>query len=359
MNLREQLQFGVYATVIVVTLSLAIALSLPPALEMGWVTVLLNGMVPTQMVMTLFWRSEHPAAIKHLSQPWRGLILSGLTLIVGFLVATVAVLILGGGHPEPTPFVIMPLIMTIPITLAQIVLFEAWPFSQFTKSRIWQGVWLLVATYVTAGLIDIVFFDFSFLREAPFYRQELDPHGMFMAMSALTVLVSSVSAVLALKLLDFWPMQKLCALIPACSQQPWRGLILSTVVVTLVACLWLGFVKVGGMDIVTFQTRVCVCMIFGLFIVLVMFRGAPFVHFPQPIRGLVLIAGAAMLAALMYELYRSGLSAFHALKSGPPAYAQELWMSSAMLAITFLAMVTFADYFDFWPLIRNRMQPLD
>ena len=91
----------------------------------------------------------------------------------------------------------------------------------------------------------------------------------------------------------------------------------------------------------------------------VMFRGAPFVHFPQPIRGLVLIAGAAMLAALMYELYRSGLSAFHALKSGPPAYAQELWMSSAMLAITFLAMVTFADYFDFWPLIRNRMQPLD
>ncbi|MEO8120754.1 MAG: hypothetical protein ABI606_15720 [Rhodoferax sp.] len=78
-----------------------------------------------------------------------------------------------------------------------------------------------------------------------------------------------------------------------------------------------------------------------------------------PIRGLVLIAGAAMLAPLMYEFYRSGLSAFHAVKSGPPAYAQELWISSAMLAITFPAMGTFADYFDFWPLIRNRVQPVD
>lgn len=37
----------------------------------------------------------------------------------------------------------------------------------------------------------------------------------------------------------------------------------------------------------------------------------------------------------------------------PLAYDLELWVSSAMLAITFPIMVAFAGFFDFWPLARS------
>lgn len=39
-----------------------------------------------------------------------------------------------------------------------------------------------------------------------------------------------------------------------------------------------------------------------------------------------------------------------ALPSGGPAYDLELWLASSMLAVTFPALVAFANYFQFWPL---------
>ena len=42
------------------------------------------------------------------------------------------------------------------------------------------------------------------------------------------------------------------------------------------------------------------------------------------------------------------------LAGGKPNYDLELWLASAMLAITFPFMVVFADFFDFWPLARQR-----
>ena len=44
------------------------------------------------------------------------------------------------------------------------------------------------------------------------------------------------------------------------------------------------------MDLVAFQTDVCVSLIFGIFIVLVMFEGLPSLRIAQPERGLLRVA---------------------------------------------------------------------
>lgn len=60
MNPLKQIGTGLLASLLVIGLALLIALAMPVQAEMGWVSVLLNAMVPTQMVMALFWRGQYP-----------------------------------------------------------------------------------------------------------------------------------------------------------------------------------------------------------------------------------------------------------------------------------------------------------
>ncbi|NLH79668.1 MAG: hypothetical protein GX458_02335 [Phyllobacteriaceae bacterium] len=343
---------GILATLVVVAVALGAALALPPAIEAGAATIFLVAMVPTQVVMSLYWRGEVPTAVGRLPQPMRGLAFAAIAVAVAAVVALGAVMVFGGGRFEATPFVIMPLVITVPITLAQVILFEGWPFSVMTASRALQGIAVLVATYAIAFLVDRIFFDFGFAAGAPFYRGELDPHGMFVAWVPMTALVAAVYAMLILVLFDFRPTARVFERFPTLGRQPLRGLVNAVVVVALVAVPWLGFVTWGGMDLVDFLARVAVCLIFGIFILLVMMGGAPFVALRQPARGLVLSAAAIVLAVAAFEGYRAAATAIHAITAGPPGYDLELWLASAMLGFTFPAMVAFADWFGFWPLVR-------
>jgi hypothetical protein len=136
---------GLLASVLVIGLALLIALGMPVDVETGWVTVVLNAMVPTQMVMTLFWRGAYPSMLGGVRQPLRGLLLTLVNLLVAAGVTALAVLAWGGAQWQPTPFIIMPLIISIPLALTQIVLFQAWPFSRWTKSALAQGVLMLIS----------------------------------------------------------------------------------------------------------------------------------------------------------------------------------------------------------------------
>ena len=303
MSVLKQLQPGLLASLLVIGLALLIALGMPVDVEMGWVSVVLNAMVPTQMVMTLFWHGKYPCALKGVRQPMRGLLLALVNLLVGGVVAALAVFTLGGSQWQPTPFIIMPLIISIPLALTQIVLFQAWPFTRWTRSALIQGVLMLISSYCLAAAIDVLLFDFGFLRDAPFYRASLDHHGYFMVWQPVTALVGGVAGILVLVLFDFWPMEKLSQWAPVLKQQPWRGLTLSACVALLVAAAWACFIGWANWDLVVFMAKACIGMIFGIFIILILFKNLPGLQLPQPIRGLVLCACAALLALAMVALY--------------------------------------------------------
>jgi hypothetical protein len=345
---------GLLASVLVIGLALLIALGLPVELEMGWVSVVLNAMVPTQMVMTLFWRGAYPAALAGVRQPVRGLLLTLLNLLVAAGIAALAVLVWGGAEWQPTPFVLMPLIISIPLALTQIVLFQAWPFTRWTESVRVQGLLMLISTYCLTAAVDVFLFDFGFLRDAPFYRASLDHHGWLMAWEPVTALVATVAGILVLVLLDFWPMEKLSRWVPVLNLQPWRGLVLSAMVALLVALAWVGFVGLAHWDLVVFMVRGCVASIFGIFVILILFKNLPSLRLSQPVRGLSLCACSAVLAAALFALYQAAAGARFALAGGAPQYTLELWIASAMLAITFPLMVAFADYFSFWPIAKSQ-----
>lgn len=349
MNTAQSVRRGVIATAGVVFASLLICLLVSPEWLTGWGTVILVAMVPAQIVISLVWHSEYPGALARLPQPARGLAFTALNGLVGAGVAYVAWQTVGGGLAVPTPFLIMFLIFAVEVLLVLVVPLQCWPFAQTIRHPGLMGGVLLVAAYVLAYGLFRWLFDFGFLAEAPFYRPDLDPHGLFMAWVPLAFAIAMLVPVLGLVLFDFWPVSALAAKFPVLGKQPMFGVVALAMILAVTGGLWAVFVG-QGMDMVLFMVRICVTVEFGYFILLVMFEGVPMLKLSQPWRGLVLNGLAVGLAALMLPLYEKAALSQFALASGGPTYPLELWLGSAMLSVTFPLMVVVGSYFRFWPL---------
>jgi hypothetical protein len=346
----KQPALGIFSTVLVVVFALGISVSLAPGTMIAWVTLLLVAMVPPQIVLTLALRGEHPKFLARLPQPWRGLSFCLLTVLVGLPIAAVANFTLGGGLTPPTPFANMFLILGVCVTLILVAPFQCWPFSAlFPKRPLLMGLTLLAAAYAVSTAIFLTLFNFAFLKGAPFYRADLDPHGAFMAWIPLIFALTCFVVILCLVLLDFWPVAALPPLFPALGKQPWFGIASSICVAAVAAGIWTVFVGKLQMDMVVFMIRVVISLIFGIFILLVMTEGAQFVALPQPARGGVLIVIAVGLSMASFALYSFACQKAFGLPSGPPTYDRELWLASAMLAVTFPMMVSYANFFQYWP----------
>ncbi len=346
---------GTVATMTVIFASLMFLILCSPDALMGWGTTVLVAMVPMQMVVSLLWNGAYPERFAKLAQPWRGCAFLALTTIVGSVVVLLALATVGGGYAAPTPMVNMFLIFTVPVALLLIIPFQAWPFSRFFKTPGLVGVAVLIGTYLLAFALYRLLFNFSFMSEAPFYQPALDPGGQFTAWVPLVLSIASVVVVLALVLLDFWPVVAIARRVSCVGRQPLFGMTAAALVAAGVWALNEVFVVRFAMDLVQFQTNICVSMIFGIFIVLVMFEGMPSLQLPQPWRGFLLLAIAVLLAFAVYSLYHAVAVTSFGLKGGAAPYALELWLASSMLAVTFPAMVVFANYFQFWPFPSRQM----
>jgi hypothetical protein len=352
--LLAQPMLGVAGAAIVIVLSLSLAVALPPPTINGWVGLVLTATVPTLIVQTVVWRGRVPVPRVFAQQPGRGT--AGLAVMAAFgaTVAAIAIWVCGGGQTEPTPFVMMPLVSTVPITLWQVFLFNCWPFSRWAKSPIAIGLLVLAASYGGAAVADHLLFDYGFLQGVPFYEARLDPRGAFDARDAVAILVASAGGVLALAALDFWPVTTLARALPILEKQPWRGAASLALVLCVAVGLWTLCVAWRGMDVAAFQARVCVSFIFGMFILLVMLEGKAFAGWPQPVQGLLVNGTAALIAVAAYALYHLAATRLCDLVDLSPSRDLETWISTAMLAITFPSMGVFADLFEFWPLRWRR-----
>lgn len=349
-NETKQPSLGILATFLVVALALWVSLSVAPGTMIAWITLVMVAMVPPQIVLTLALGGEHPAFLARLVQPWRGLGFCLLTTAIGLPIAACANALMGGGITPPTPFANMYLILAVCVTLALVAPFQCWPFTVVFPTRpLAMGGSILVAAYVVAGVLFQLLFNFDFLKGAPFYKASLDPHGLFMGWIPLIFALTCFVVILCLVLLDFWPVATLPPHIPLLGKQPFFGLASSVLIAAVAAAIWTVFVGVLHMDMVLYLVRVVISLIFGIFILLVMMEGAPFVALKQPARGGVLIVLALILSSLSFALYRFLCVKTFGLPSGPPTYDRELWLASAMLAVTFPMMVSYAHFFQFWP----------
>lgn len=345
----KQPALGVIGLLVTIGLSLVISTAFDPGTFCTWVGFLVMSMIPTQIVIGLVWQNNYPPLLGRLPQPARGAaILVLLALAVG-VIAPLTLRFVGGSVTPPTPFLIMYIILTVVAAFWLVAVFQCWPAALSGHPAV-VGLGTLLLAYLAAWAVFRAGFDFRAMAGAPFYVAALDPQGAFGAWNILAYLVTTVAVIMALVLLDFWPLALLPAKRPVLGRQPWFGLYVATFVLLAAGGAWYVGVRVAGMDVVDYMVRVPVCFLFGNFILLTLFQAGPSKRLAQPWKGVALIGASVALAVLAYALYRfAAVLAFGDLPAGPPTYALELWIATAMLSITFPTIVAYGEGFAFWP----------
>lgn len=344
---------GIVATVIAVSLSLAIGAAFSPEIFGSWVAQLIMSAIPAQIVIGMVWQSEYPGFLAKLPQPAKGAAILAMMAVAAVVVTPSVIVGVGGGMTPPTPFAIMFTIVSVCTAFWIVAVFQCWPATAVSKHPAIIGLGVFVLAYLSCWGLHLAAFDFAAMKDAPFYAARLDPHGAVPAWNALSFIVTSVSVIMWFVMLDFWPTATIVSKIPAAAKQPWFGLVSAALVIGLTAAIWLVCVRCLGMDVVDFMVRVPVSGLFGEFIMLVMMQTAPVQAMKQPTKGLVLLVVVAVLAVLTYQLYKTAAGVLVGpMPAGAPTYGLDLWIATAMLSVTFPVFVAFGGGFSFWPLSR-------
>jgi len=137
-------------------------------------------------------------------------------------------------------------------------------------------------------------------------------------------------------------------------QQPVLGLVWTAVCLALAGLVfWIG-TSVMRIDVMVFMLAVPIPFIFGSIVVLNMLQNSLAGKLKQPARGVVNAVLVLIIGTALAQLYRSlAPSVTATLASGPPAYDLEIWLASALLAVTFPFLIFFAEFFKFWPLAKS------
>ena len=342
---------GIWGSIFVILLSYSVFIWFKPEGFGSYLTWFAIAMIPMEVIIGMVWQGNYPPPAATLAQPLKGVYLFLVMAMVGLIVGSWTLKYVGGMVTPPTPFLNMYMILSVPVALWMVVCFQCWPAAAIKKHPAFIGLGTLFLSYIVCLIIFRLSFNFGFAEKAPWYVAALDPKGAFMAFDAIAFYVTAVGVILACVLLDFWPLSKIPPKAPWFGKQPVFGIVATIWVLIWSWIVWAIFKNAMGMDVVSYMLKVAVCWIFGEFIMLVMMETWPFQKTKQPGRGFGLIICTIILAIVMYYIYRwLGVLATGGLPAGPPAFAQELWIASAMLGVTFPMMVLFTGFFGSWPL---------
>ena len=137
-------------------------------------------------------------------------------------------------------------------------------------------------------------------------------------------------------------------------KQPLLGIVWTMVTLVVGGLAFYLGVNVAGMDVVAFMVRVPIPFIFGTIIVLNMMQGSLFGKLTQPLKGALNAMASAVIGIVLAQIY--GVLApvmTGAMKPGPPSYDFEIWLASALLAVTFPFLIFYAEFFRMWPLQKE------
>jgi hypothetical protein len=174
---------------------------------------------------------------------------------------------------------------------------------------------------------------------------------MFNALNALVFYVTCLSVMFLVLSFDLWPLTQF----PAVMKQPVLGIVWTAICLALGGlAFWIG-VSAMQMDVMVFMVTVPIPYIFGSIIVLNMLQNQLTAKLNQPAKGVANAALVAIVGTGLAALYRALSPAIAGvLHSGPPTYDLEIWLASALLAVTFPFLIFFAEFFKFWPLAKSQ-----
>ncbi len=314
---RSAVGLAVAATTLTTALALSISSLFSTPVFLSWVALAAMAGVPTQIVIA----GVCPKMAGHLAQPLSGLARIAVTVLVAGLITSGLAFGIGDGS-MPSPILVMYVILSISVAFWWIVGFGAWPIPAIGLSQIPSGTICIVSIYAMTYLFYAAFFNFSFLPD-----RRLDPQGLFDAWDALILAVTTVAVLLAAMLFGLT------------GRQPWFGLQIFGTALALSLLLTITLAS----DRIFYLVHGPVAFIFGFFIVMTLMRDQAFRGLAQPAKGGALIVAAMTVGTMMVQLY--GFAA--------PGEQRELWVATAMLAVTFPLISAFAGSLEFWPLIRQ------
>jgi len=338
---------GLVSSALVMAASLAFVALFPYGTFAGWVSFLLLGTIPMQIVIAVHWDTS-PSFVAGLRQPLKGVVLT-LVMAAATVVASPLVLAaIGEGVSPPGPVPSHFAIIVVPTTFWLAIMMGGWPFAGAGKGTVRSGLALLVASYAITWAIFRVFFGYAFLEGTPADLASA-PDGLFHGVMALVFYVTALAVMFLFLCFDLWPL----TLVPALRTQPALGFAWSVAALAGAAlAITLGVTRPGA-DPMAFLTGVTVPFIFGTIIVLNMLQNSLFARQRQPVKGLLNTVAASAIGLVLAQLYRSlAPITTGALQAGPPAYEAEIWLANALLSVTFPLLILYAALFGFWPLAR-------
>jgi hypothetical protein len=347
----KQPALGIVSSLFVIAVSLGfIALFAFPTFA-TWVAFLMICFIPMEIVISVTWGCNHPAFLASRPQPAKGILLALLALAVGAVVAAVHFTMVGGSINPPPPMLAMCIISSVIITFWIAIMWGGWPFTRLIKNPVGAGFAMLVACYAINFLLFRLLFSYGFMQGAPVYVPALDPHGLFNAWNVLVFYVTAIAVMFLLLNFDLWPFTKS----PALMKQPTLGIVWTIVMLAVGwPVFWFGVYEMK-MDVVSFMVRVPIPFIFGTIIVLNMMHGSLFGKFQQPVKGVLNAVASAAVGVILARVYEALAPIVTGkVNPGPPSYDFEIWLASALLAVTFPFLIFYAEFFKMWPLQKER-----
>src|SRR5207244_1629410 len=235
-------------------------------------------------------------------------------------------------------------IVSVVVTFWMSIMWGGWPFVLIPNRSV-AGFSLVAGCYVVNYVLFRVLFNYGFLRGSSLYHAELDPKGAFDAWTATVFYVTCLGVMFLLLHFDLWPLAR----VPVLLKQPVLGLVWTGIALLLGAVAYTIGTRVVGSAAPVFLVRVPIPFIFGSIVLLNMLRGALFARYSQPARGVCSALAAAVLGTVLALVYGTLASTVTgSVLPGPPAYDFEVWLASALLAVTFPFLAFHAYFFQMW-----------
>ena len=279
----------------------------------------------------------------------KGVLLTLVTVIAGICVSVVYLSVAGGNITPPTPMLAQCTIVSVVVTFwASIMFGGGWPFHCMDQKSGRSGNRASGRVLRRELRLVRIFFNYEFMKDAPVYvassiHMACSTHG------CAGVLCYGAGRDVSDAAPDLWPLTRS----PGLMKQPVLGLVWTLIALILAAssfCLGNQRSRNGCGE---FLVSVPIPFIFGTIIVLNMLQGSMFAKWKQPMKGFLSAAAAALIGTGLAWFYEAVAAIVTGrLRPGPPSYDFEIWLASALLAVTFPFLIIASAFFDFWPIKR-------